>query len=102
MKKKIIYVDMDGVIANFDKAAKEQGNSKRPDLYVNYRDLELMPQAQEALIKLNKEKPALIKLQKEVLSHNKERREETTKGYECWWKIKKGITKKRVCCKGFG
>tara|TARA_R110000824_G_scaffold312998_1_gene499892 strand:+ start:40 stop:813 length:774 start_codon:yes stop_codon:yes gene_type:complete len=38
------------------------------------------------LIKLDKEKPALIKLQKEVLSHNKERREEdykkeTSRGY---------------------
>jgi len=55
MSKKIIYIDMDGVIANFDKAAKEQGNNKRPDLYVNYRDLELMPEAQEALIKLNKD-----------------------------------------------
>ena len=38
------------------------------------------------LIKLNKEKPALIKLQKEVFSHNKERREEdykkeTSRGY---------------------
>ena len=31
------------------------------------------------LIKLNKEKPALIKLQKEVFSHNKERREEDYK-----------------------
>ena len=39
--KKIIYVDMDGVISDFDNAAKEQGNCKRPDLYVDYRNLEL-------------------------------------------------------------
>ena len=53
--KKIIYVDMDGVISDFDKAAKEQGNGKRPDLYVNYRNLELIQGAQNALIKLNQD-----------------------------------------------
>ena len=42
---------MDGVISDFDKAAQEQGNGKRPDLYVNYRNLELMPYAKESLIK---------------------------------------------------
>ena len=51
--KKIIYIDMDGVIADFDKAAQEQGNGKRPDLYVDFRNLELMPGAQKALVKLN-------------------------------------------------
>ena len=44
---------MDGVIADFDKAAQEQGNGKRPDLYVDFRNLELMPGAQKALVKLN-------------------------------------------------
>ena len=53
--KKLIYIDMDGVIANFDKAAQEQGNGKRPDLYVNYRNLELIPGSKDALIKLNKD-----------------------------------------------
>ena len=53
--KKIIYIDMDGVISDFDKAAQEQGNGKRPDLYVDYRNLELMPHAKEALMKLNKD-----------------------------------------------
>ena len=53
--KKIIYVDMDGVIADFDKAAKEQGDGKRPDKYVDYRNLDLIPGAQSALIKLNKD-----------------------------------------------
>ena len=53
--KKIIYVDMDGVISDFDKAAKEQGNGKRPDLYVDYRNLDLISGAQDALIKLNQD-----------------------------------------------
>ena len=46
---------MDGVIADFDKAAQEQGNGKRPDLYVDYRNLELMPHAKESLMKLNED-----------------------------------------------
>ena len=37
---KIIYVDMDGVIADFDKAAKLGGYTHRPDLKVNFRDLD--------------------------------------------------------------
>jgi 5'-nucleotidase len=53
--KKIIYIDMDGVIADFDKAAKQGGYKHRPDLKVNYRTLDLMPGAQKALIKLNKD-----------------------------------------------
>jgi len=53
MKKKIIYIDMDGVIANFAKAAKEGGWEHRPDKYVNYRNLEVMPGAKEALMRLN-------------------------------------------------
>ena len=52
--KKIIYIDMDGVISDFDKAAKEGGWTHRPDLKVNFRNLELVPGAQDALIKLNK------------------------------------------------
>ncbi len=57
--KKIIYIDMDGVISNFAKAAAEQGNpflsNHRPDLYVDYRNLEVMPGAKEALLELNKD-----------------------------------------------
>ena len=44
---------MDGVIADFDKAAKLGGYTHRPDLKVNFRDLDLVPGARDALIKLN-------------------------------------------------
>ena len=53
--KKIIYVDMDGVIADFDKAAKEGGWTHRPDLKVNFRNLDLVYGAQDALLKLNQD-----------------------------------------------
>ena len=53
--KKIIYVDMDGVISDFSKAAKQGGYTHRPDLKVNYRTLDLIPGAVEALITLNKD-----------------------------------------------
>ena len=53
--KKIIYVDMDGVISDFNKAAKQGGYTHRPDLKVNFRDLDLVPGAQDALIELNKD-----------------------------------------------
>ena len=55
MSKKIIYIDMDGVISNFDKAAKEGGWTHRPDLKVNFRNLELIPGAQDALLRLNQD-----------------------------------------------
>ena len=44
---------MDGVIADFAKAAKQGGYTHRPDLKVNYRTLDLIPGAQEALMRLN-------------------------------------------------
>ena len=44
---------MDGVIADFDKAAKLGGYTHSPDLKVNFRDLDLMPGAQDALMRLN-------------------------------------------------
>ena len=53
--KKIVFVDMDGVISDFDKAAKLGGYTHRPDLHVNFRDLDLIPGAQNALIKLNQD-----------------------------------------------
>ena len=51
--KKIIYIDMDGVISDFNKAAKQGGYTHRPDLKVNYRTLDLIPGARSALIRLN-------------------------------------------------
>ena len=48
-----IYIDMDGVISDFEKAAKEGGFDKRPDLYVNYRNLEVIEGAIESVAKLN-------------------------------------------------
>ena len=51
--KKIIYIDMDGVISDFNKAAKQGGYTHRPDLQVNYRTLDLIPGARSALIRLN-------------------------------------------------
>ena len=48
-----IYIDMDGVIANFQKAANEGGWKHRPDLHVNYRNLEVIDGAIESLAKLN-------------------------------------------------
>ena len=53
--KKIIYVDMDGVIANFAKSVEKGGWKHRPDKYVNYRNLEVMPDASQALRKLNQD-----------------------------------------------
>ena len=48
-----IYIDMDGVISDFQKAAKEGGFNKRPDLYVDYRNLEVIEGAIESVAKLN-------------------------------------------------
>ena len=53
MEKKTIFIDMDGVIANFAKAAKEGGWDHRPDKHVDYGNLEVMPGAKNALIRLN-------------------------------------------------
>ena len=49
MKKLRIYVDMDGVIADFDKASKHPpvGSKKgRPDLWVAYLHLDIIPGAE--------------------------------------------------------
>ena len=44
---------MDGVISDFNKAAKQGGYTHRPDLHVNFRDLDLILGAKDALIRLN-------------------------------------------------
>ena len=48
-----IYIDMDGVIANFQKAADEGGWKHRPDLHVDYRNLEVIDGAINAIAKLS-------------------------------------------------
>ena len=50
-----IYIDMDGVIADFKQGQEYQGYklSKRPDLVVDYKTLPVMKGAIEALAKLN-------------------------------------------------
>ena len=48
--KKIIYVDMDGVISDFDKAAKEGGWTYRPDKHVDFRNLDLIEGAVSSMI----------------------------------------------------
>ena len=50
-----IYIDMDGVIADFKQGQEYQGYklSKRPDLVVNYRTLPVMEGAIKAVAKLN-------------------------------------------------
>ena len=40
MSKKIIFIDMDGVIADFKKDAERFGNPHRPDKYVDYCNLD--------------------------------------------------------------
>ena len=54
-----IYVDMDGVISNFEKASNEfqriHGKTNRPDKYVDYRNLEVVPGAKEAIMQLANE-----------------------------------------------
>ena len=56
--KKIIYVDMDGVLCDFEKGVREHSQKKlfknRPDLLPNiFRDLNLIDGAKVALDKLN-------------------------------------------------
>ena len=62
MKKLRIYVDMDGVIADFDKAKYNLAPRKqgRPDLYVDYLHLDVMPGAEEAMSYLNEHHEVFI------------------------------------------
>ena len=52
-----IYIDMDGVIADFEKASNEfqriHGKTNRPDKHVDYKGLDLVLGANEALWYLN-------------------------------------------------
>ena len=53
MNKLTIFIDMDGVLANFDKAADEHPDngikSFRPDLTLDFSKFEIMPGAKEAV-----------------------------------------------------
>ena len=63
MKKLRIYIDMDGVISDFDKASKYPpvGSKKgRPDLWVDYLHLDIIPGAEEAVEYLNKHHEVFI------------------------------------------
>ena len=58
-----IYIDMDGVISDFEKAAKttkplgykSDPPFPRPDKWVDYRNLDIIPGAVEAVYKLNQD-----------------------------------------------
>ena len=66
MNKYRIFIDMDGVIANFEKAAEDMALEKgvpklsRPDLFVNYRNLDVIDGAIEAVAKLNADHDVFI------------------------------------------
>jgi len=66
MNKYRIFIDMDGVIANFEKAAEQEALLKgvpklsRPDLFVNYRNLGVIDGAIEAVAKLNADHEVFI------------------------------------------
>ena len=66
MNKYRIFIDMDGVISDFEKAAenlaleKEPLKLSRPDLFVNYRALGTISGAIEAVAKLNKDHDVFI------------------------------------------
>jgi len=53
MKKLRIFIDMDGVISDFEKASNEfqriHGKTNRPDKWVDYRYLDLIEGAEEAV-----------------------------------------------------
>ena len=57
MKKLRIFIDMDGVISDFEKASNEfqriHGKTNRPDKWVDYRNLDVIDGAIEAVAKLN-------------------------------------------------
>ena len=64
MKKLRIFIDMDGVIADFEKASNEfqriHGKTNRPDKWVDYRNLDVIDGAIEAVAKLNADHEVFI------------------------------------------
>tara|TARA_B100001142_G_C13746677_1_gene427699 strand:+ start:40 stop:480 length:441 start_codon:yes stop_codon:yes gene_type:complete len=59
-----IFIDMDGVIADFESASNEyqriHGKTNRPDRYVDYRNLDVIDGAIEAVAKLNADHEVFI------------------------------------------
>ena len=59
-----IFIDMDGVIADFEKASNEfqriHGKTNRPDKWVDYRNLDVIEGAIEAVAKLNADHDVFI------------------------------------------
>ena len=64
MDKYRIFIDMDGVIADFEKASDEfqriHGKTNRPDKWVDYRNLDVIEGAIEAVAKLNADHEVFI------------------------------------------
>ena len=66
MNRYRIFIDMDGVIADFESAAEAEALVKgvtklsRPDLFVNYRTLGVIDGAIEAVAKLNADHEVFI------------------------------------------
>jgi len=50
--KLTIFLDMDGVLANFEKAAAQHPDIKRPDLHLDFSKFEPMPGAIDAVKKI--------------------------------------------------
>jgi 5'(3')-deoxyribonucleotidase len=81
MNKYRIFIDMDGVIADFEKASNEfqriHGKTNRPDKWVDYRNLDVIEGAIEAIAKLNADHEVFIAstppwLRPEVWGHKRE------------------------------
>ena len=81
MNKYRIFIDMDGVIADFEKASNEfqriHGKTNRPDKCVDYRNLDVIEGAIEAVAKLNADHEVFIAstppwLRPEVWGHKRE------------------------------
>ena len=80
---KRIFIDMDGVISDFEKGAKDEALKRgvpklsRPDLFVDYRNLDIIPGAVEAVHTLNRDFDVFIAstppwTRPEVWGHKKE------------------------------
>ena len=53
MKDKLrIFIDIDGVLADFEKAANEMPDEKRPDLVLDFSTFDVIPGAKDAVSKL--------------------------------------------------